>query len=190
MCDEPPDDEENWEPNRKETIHQEGIRVLEAQKSDIDDLDDKSLRTVRIIAILLAVGATVAELGEIDPNINALLTSLGFLVFSAIFGVIVYSESYEVVGPKASYFRDLENDSFEEPWHDDFIHQIPGYIQENQRTVEINTQFLNLCQITFVLGFSVGILALIGVSTAYILAITSLLTLITFTSILAIFSYV
>lgn len=190
MSDGPPENDSDWSLDRKETIYKEGKRVLEAQKADIDDLDDKSLRTIRIIAILFAVGATVAEIGEIDPNIDALLVSLGFLVFSAIFGVIVYNESYEVVGPKASYFERLEKGDFEEFWRDDYIHQIPGYISENQKTVEINTYFFTVCQITFVIGFSIGVLALIGISSAYILGITALLGTIIIACTLAIYSYI
>lgn len=183
------DSEDDWSLDRKEAIYNEGKRVLEAQKSDIDDLDDKSLRTVRIIAILFAVGATVAEVGEIDPNIDALLFSLGFLVFSSIFGVIVYNESYEVVGPKAEYFEKLEENEFDSYWRDDYVHQIPGYIRENQKTVEINTYFFTVCQVTFVVGFSIGILALIGISSANILAIVAILGLIVVACSLAIYSY-
>lgn len=184
------DDSLDWDSNRKKVIHQEGIRVLQAQKSDIDDLDDKSLRTVRIIAILLAVGATVVEIGEVRPNMDGLLVSLLFLLISAIFGVIVYNESYEVVGPKSSYFRKLENDDFDEPWQDDFIHQIPHWIKENQKTVEINTHFFTLCQVLFLIGFSVGILALIGINSGTILGVLSVLSVIVTAGILAIMSYI
>jgi hypothetical protein len=158
-------DDDVWESDRHKIIHKEGVRVLQAQKTDIDDLDDKALRTVRIIAVLLAVGASVIEIGQVDPNETTILFSIGLFLLSSIFGIIVYSESYEVVGPKASYLEDLETNSLSKPWREDYIHQFPGWVSENQTTVEINTYFLNICQFFFMLALATGILSLTGLET-------------------------
>lgn len=156
------ENDHEWKSDKQKTIHKEGVRVLQAQKSDIDDLDDKALRTVRIIAVILAIGASVVELGEVNPNRNTVLFSIGLFLFSSIFGIIVYSESYEVVGPKASYLKDLEEGNLEKPWRDDYIHQFPGWVDENQTTVEINTYLLNICQFFFIIALTTGILSFAG----------------------------
>ncbi|MBP1923460.1 hypothetical protein J2751_002502 [Halorubrum alkaliphilum] len=168
-----------WPSQREQIVYREGVRVLKAQKEDIDDLDDKALRTVRITAILLVAGVTAIEIGEIDPNSNVLFISILPFLFSSVFGIIVYNESDELIGPKASYLTKIANDDIEHGWRSDFLHQLPGWISKNQRVVELNGYLLGICQVFFAIGVGTGILALAGLNTGHIIGLLSLISVFT-----------
>jgi hypothetical protein len=120
-------EEPEWRNNRERITYEEGRHVLEAQKSDIDDIDDEALRTVRITAVLLGVGATgVRVIGTSSVNKIVAAMSLFSFLLSLIFGVIVYNESNEVIGPKASYLGRLRRNEMSAPWGDDLLVQFEG----------------------------------------------------------------
>lgn len=156
-------DEKSWGTFREKVIYEESKQVMEAQKSDITDMDDKALRTVRITAVLLAAGATGIEIIGMD-NINEslALASVGAFLLSMIFGVIVYNESDELVGPKAWYIEKMRENSFKQDWDDDFLYQLEGWIKDNQDIVEFNGYILMFCQIFFLTGVVLGVASLLS----------------------------
>lgn len=157
------DEEPEWRNNRERITYEEGRHVLEAQKSDIDDIDDKALRTVRITALLLGVGATgVRVIGTSNINGDIAAVSLSSFLLSLIFGVIVYNESNEVIGPKASYLGRLRRNDMSAPWEEDLLVQFEGWIGDNQTIVEFNGYLLIACQLFFVLGVSLGAASLLA----------------------------
>lgn len=154
-----------WPTLREKTVYEESKQVMEAQKSDIDDIDDKALRTVRITAILLAVGATGVEVIGLDAvNTTVGIISIACFLLSLVFGVIVYNESNELIGPKASYLRKMREEDLEKPWDEDFLYQLEGWVEENQITVEFNGYLLIVCQSFFVAGVEIGVFALLGLN--------------------------
>jgi hypothetical protein len=156
-------EEPEWRNNRERITYEEGRHVLEAQKSDIDDIDDEALRTVRITAVLLGVGATgVRVIGTSSVNKIVAAMSLFSFLLSLIFGVIVYNESNEVIGPKASYLGRLRRNEMSAPWEDDLLVQFEGWISNNQTIVEFNGYLLIACQFFFVLGVSLGAASLLA----------------------------
>lgn len=158
------DEEPEWRTNRERVAYEEGRRVLEAQKSDINDLDDKALRTVRITALLLGVGAAGARaLSPRAIHSGVGLLSLGSFSLSLVFGVRVYSQSTEVIGPSADYLGRLRRDSVSADWEQDLLVQFHGWIDENQTIVERNAYLLNVCQLFFVVGVVSGGASLLAV---------------------------
>lgn len=156
-------EEPQWRNNRERITYEEGRHVLEAQKSDIDDIDDKALRTVRITALLLGVGATGARvIGTSNINKNVAAVSLFSFLLSLIFGVVVYNESNEVIGPQASYLGRLRRDDMSAPWEEDLLVQFEGWISDNQTIVEFNGYLLIACQLFFVLGVALGAASLLA----------------------------
>ena len=85
-------------------------------------------------------------------------------ILSLIFGVIVYDESNEVIGPNSSYLRDLRRDSIPADWEQDFLYQIEGWVDSNQTIVERNAYFLKICQIFLISGVAFGATALLSLS--------------------------
>lgn len=159
------DDEPKWSTHRERITYEEGRHVLEAQKSDIDDIDDKALRTVRITAVLLGVGATgVRVIGTERINESVAVLSLASFILSLIFGVFVYNESNEVIGPKASYLGKLRENDMSAPWETDLLVQFEGWIRDNQTIVEFNGYLPIACQSFFVLGVSLGASALLSLT--------------------------
>jgi hypothetical protein len=160
----------SWSNLRQKTVYEECKQVLDAQKSDIDDLDDKALRTVRITAILLAGGATGIEIigvGNVNDGIAA-VSVFSFLI-SLVFGVIVYNESDELIGPKASYLTKMRENSMKKSWDDDFLYQLENWVDSNQEIVEFNGYLLMVCQFFFILGVGTGVSALLGMSNKQVL---------------------
>lgn len=152
-----------WPTNRERISYEEGRHVLEAQKSDIDDMDDKALRTVRVTALLLGVGATgvrVIGIPSIDGTIAG--SSLASFLLSLLFGVTVYNESNELIGPKADYLGRLRRNDLSAPWEQDLLVQFEGWIADNQTIVERNGYLLIACQLFFVLGVLFGTAGLLG----------------------------
>ncbi|USZ68920.1 hypothetical protein NGM10_04085 [Halorussus salilacus] len=161
-----------WRNNRERITYEEGRHVLEAQKSDIDDIDDKALRTVRITALLLGVGATgVRVIGTSGINKSVAALSLFSFLLSLTFGVIVYNESNEVIGPKASYLGRLRRNEMSAPWEADLLVQFEGWISANQTIVEFNGYLLIACQLFFVLGVSLGAASLLALKSLEILTL-------------------
>jgi hypothetical protein len=95
-------------------------------------------------------------------NENVAAASLFSFLLSLIFGVIVYNESNEVIGPKASYLGRLRRDDMTAPWEADLLVQFEGWISDNQTIVEFNGHLLIACQLFFVLGVSLGAAALLA----------------------------
>lgn len=159
----PFEDPNSWSNLRKRTVFEESKRVMEAQKADIDDLDDKALRTVRISAVLVAVGATGIEIIGIDQIQAELATvSTASFILTLVFGVIVYNESDELVGPKAEYLRKMRENSMSKEWSDDFLYQMEFWIKENQTIVEFNGYLLIICQMFFIFAVATGVSSLLG----------------------------
>lgn len=164
------DEETEWRNNREQITYQEGRHVLEAQKSDIDDIDDKALRTVRVTALLLGVGATgVRVIGASNINESVAVLGISSFLLSLIFGVLVYNESNEVIGPKSSYLSRLRRNDMSAPWEEDLLVQFEGWIDDNQTIVEFNGHLLVACQLFFVLGVAFGIAALLNLEAIQIL---------------------
>ena len=162
------DTESSWPNPREKIIYQESKHVLEAQKNDIDDIDDKALRTVRITAILFAVGVTGIEIiGVENINTTAAGFSIASLFLSLIFGVLVYNESDELIGPKASYLKDMREESMEAEWNEDLLYQLEHWVEENQKSVEFNGYLLIFCQLFFILGIGTGVLSLLDIGVEY-----------------------
>lgn len=160
-----------WQSLRKKTVYEECKQVMNAQKRDIDDLDDKALRTVRITAILLTVGASGVEVIGLDSiNRTTATISVASFFLSLIFGVMVYNESDELVGPKASYLKKLRTNDTTEQWDDDYLYQLEHWVDSNQEIVEFNGYLLMSCQIFFILGVGTGVSALVGLSNRSVLA--------------------
>ena len=156
-------DEPQWRTNRERITYEEGRKVLEAQKADIDDIDDKALRPVRVTALLLGVGATgVRVIGLSGINTTVAVGSLASFPLSLCFGVLVYDESNEVIGPKASYIGRLRRNDMAAPWEDELLVQFEGWVQDNQRIVEFNAYLLRACEAFFVLGIALGTASLLG----------------------------
>lgn len=155
----------SWSSLRKKTVYEECKQVMNAQKADIDDLDDKALRTVRITAILLTVGASAAEvIGLNSVNQTMATVSVSSFLLSLIFGVLVYNESDELIGPKASYLEKLRTDDLKKDWEDDYLYQLENWVDSNQETVEFNGALLMVCQLFFILGVGAGVSTLVGLS--------------------------
>ena len=157
--------EDDWTSQRKQTIYEESKRVMQGQKTDIDDMDDKALRTVRLNAAILAIGATGLELSGIG-EVNFLLAgfSIIFLVSSAIFGVIVYSESNILVGPKSSFLRRMRTQKADDEWEKELLEEMEQWITNNQTRVELNGALLTICQSFLILGVLTGVPAILGAS--------------------------
>lgn len=176
--------ESTWESDRERVTYEEGRRVMEAQKADINDIDDKALRTVRVTALLLGVGATGTRVIGLD-NINSFVASFSLLSFllSLAFGVTVYDESNEVVGPKADYLSRLRRADMATSWEQDLLVQFKGWIDSNQTIVERNGDLLRACQMFFVSGVVLGAAALLSLDsgqTVLLVAVMFLVFLIVF----------
>lgn len=159
------EDGPDWETNRERITYLEARNVIEAQKSDIDDIDDKALQTVRITALLLGVGATGVRItGITGLNTSAAVLSVSSFFVSLAFGVAVYNESNEVIGPTADYLGKMRRNDMYSRWEDDLLYQYEGWIDNNQQVVEFNGYLLNVCQIFFILGVAFGTASLLGLS--------------------------
>lgn len=164
------DEETEWRNNRERITYEEGRHVLEAQKTDIDDIDDKALRTVRVTALLLGAGATgVRVIGAANVNHHVAVLSISSFLLSLMFGVIVYNESSEVIGPKSSYLGRLRRNDMNAPWEQDLLIQFEGWIDSNQTIVEFNGYLLVACQLFFILGVAFGTSALLNLGFGQIL---------------------
>lgn len=163
--------EPEWSTLREKTVYEESKQVMEAQKSDIDDLDDKALRTVRITAILLTFGATGAGvIGVESVNNTVAAISIASFLLSLVFGVIVYNESDELVGPTAAYLKKMRTNEMEKSWDEDFLYQLEYWIDDNQAIVEFNGYLLIVCQIFFIFGVGTGVPALLGMTGKQVIA--------------------
>jgi len=176
MTDTADDAGDDWESNRERITYEEGRHVLEAQKSDIDDIDDKALRTVRITAVLLGVGATGARvIGVSNINKSAAAISLVSFLLSLLFGVMVYNESDEVIGPTSDYLGKMREEDMYARWEDDLLVQFQGWIEDNQETVEFNGYLLIACEVFFIGGVGFGAAALLSLSAVEIAVMGALL---------------
>lgn len=169
------DDDSEWRTTRERVTYEEGRRVLEAQKSDIDDMDDKALRTVRITALLLGVGATGVRVIGVS-NVDSVLASLSLSSFflSLFFGVAVYNESNEVIGPSADYLGTLRRDELND-WENDLLAQIDGYVRQNRSIVEFNSDLFLMHQSFFVGGVALGTASLLSLGVGDVFVYTALL---------------
>jgi hypothetical protein len=173
------DKDEKWQNDREKITYEEGRHVLKAQKSDIDDIDDKALRTVRIAALLLGVGATgIRVIGTDNVNESIAGLALASFLLSLVFGIFVYNESDEVVGPSASYLDRLRRDEMTAPWTADLLVQFRDWIDENQEIVEFNGYLLMTSQFFFVLGLALGTAALLALEIGEMLLLAGGLALI------------
>lgn len=161
----PSEDPKTWSTLRERTIFEESKRVMEAQKADIDDLDDKALRTVRISAVLVTVGATGIEIIGLEGiNVDLAIVSTVSFILTLVFGVIVYNESDELVGPKSEYLKKMRKNSMTEDWDEDFLYQMEHWIDENQSIVEFNGYLLIICQTFFVFAVAAGVSSLLDLT--------------------------
>ena len=157
--------------------------MMKAQKSDIDDLDDKALRTVRISAVLVAVGGTGMEVIGLDRiNTDLAVVSIGSFMLTLVFGVMVYNESDELVGPKSEYLRKMRENSMAAEWDADFLYQMEHWIGQNQSIVEFNGYLLIICQIFFIFAVATGVSSLLGLTwTQFIAGVIALVLLVSLT---------
>jgi hypothetical protein len=165
-----------WRSNRERITYEEGRHVLEAQRADIDDIDDKALRTVRITALLLGVGVTgvrVTGTGHIN-KVVASASLFSFLV-SLLFGIFVYNESDEVIGPTANYLGRLRRNDTSAQWEADLLVQFENWIDENRKIVDFNGRLLVTCQFFFILGISFGTAALLALEMVEVLLLSTVL---------------
>lgn len=140
--------------------YEEGRHVLSAQRSDIDD---KALRTVRITAVILGVGATgVRVIGIDNLNESVAVASLVSFFLSLVFGVIVYNESNEVVGPTAEYLGIMRRNEMHADCQDDLLVQFQQWIDDSQEIVEFNGHLLVACQLFFAFGVGLGVASLLA----------------------------
>ncbi|ERH13449.1 MAG: hypothetical protein J07HB67_02489 [halophilic archaeon J07HB67] len=157
------DESPKWRNNRERITYEEARRVLEAQKSDISDMDDKALRTVRATALLLGAGAAAARVtGTERLNTSVTILSVVSFLLSVAFGVVVYNESKEVIGPTSRYIGRLRRDDMSAAWEQDLLAQLDGWIDSNQEVVEYNRYLLQTCLVFFVLGIGFGTAALLS----------------------------
>lgn len=169
--------EDEWSSLRTKTAYDESKRVMEGQKSDIDDMDDKAIRTVRLTAAILAIGVTGVEtIGISETNRFLAGFSIVFFVSSAAFGLIVYNESNILVGPKASYLAEMRTKGSDDGWQSDLLGEMENWISNNQNKVELNGALLSICQVFFMSGVIVGVLAITGASFSDLLDVESLAT--------------
>lgn len=155
----------HWSTKNRQVTYEQGSRVLEAQKDDINDLDDKALRTVRITALLIGVAATGLQAVD-DLTVNDTTAGIGLssLFISLIFGVLTYSESSEIVGPTADYINNMRDGRRGTDWEMDLLLQLPGWISRNQEKVERNALLFTFCQFTLVVGVGFGAASLMPIS--------------------------
>jgi hypothetical protein len=151
-------------------MYEQGKRVLDAQKEDINQLDDKALRTVRITALIIGIGATGLRVIQSSPEasgINQATAGLGlsFLFLSLCLGIFTYTESSEIVGPTANYLNKMRDGRKGTRWETDLLIQIPGWISRNQEKVERNALLFSFCQITLVFGVAFGATSLVNIGT-------------------------
>lgn len=170
MSDEDTDNEKStddltWSSKNREVTYEQGNRVLEAQKEDINDIDDKAIRTVRITALIIGVGATgLQTVDTITLNESTALLGLSLLFLSLVFGVLTYTESAEIVGPTSSYLDKMRDGRRGTHWEEDLLIQLPGWVSRNQEKVERNARIFSYCQFCLVLGVGFGASALIPIS--------------------------
>lgn len=172
-----------WPAERAIVAYEEIRTVLDAQRDDITEIDEKALRTVRTTVVLLGVTATAVRAVGLDPfGVRTTTLGVALLVFSLVAGVVAYSQSSEIVGPNGQYLERLASGSFERPWHEDFLHQLTNYIEQNRRTVEINGWYLLVAQSTLVGGVSAISLSVLPlretVSIVVALAVSGVVTLV------------
>lgn len=166
----------DWSSKNYEVTYEQGQRVLEAQKTDINQIDDKALRTVRITALVIGVGATGLQTVE-RVQVNLLTGKIGlFLLFlSLAAGVVTVNESSEIVGPTARYLEEMRGGRKGVDWETDLLVQFPGWISRNQQKVERNALLFNLCQVSLILGVGFGAASLLRIGT--VVTVTALATI-------------
>ncbi len=164
-------------------MYEQGERVLDAQKEDINQLDDKALRTVRITAIIIGVGATGLQIvGSNSSNvsdtssINGDTAALGlcFLFLSLCLGILTYTESSEIIGPTAEYLDSMRDSRRGVEWETDLLIQIPGWVSRNQEKVERNALVFSFCEATLIIGVGLGAASLVRVGTGVTLLLPEL----------------
>jgi hypothetical protein len=154
----------HWSTKNRQVTYEQGNRVLEAQKDDINDIDDKALRTVRITALIIGVAATgLQAVKDLTVNDTTAAIGLGSLFISLTFGVLTYSESAEIVGPTADYLDRMRDGRKATDWEVDLLIQLPGWISRNQEKVERNALLFTCCQFTLLAGVGFGAAALIPI---------------------------
>lgn len=154
----------HWSTKNRQVTYEQGNRVLEAQKDDINDIDDKALRTVRITALIIGVAATgLQAVKNLTVNDTTAVIGLGSLFLSLTFGVLTYSESAEIVGPTADYLDGMRDGRRGTDWEVDLLIQLPGWISRNQEKVERNALLFTFCQLTLLVGVGFGAAALIPI---------------------------
>jgi hypothetical protein len=159
-----------WSTKNREVVYEQGKRVLDAQKEDINQLDDKALRTVRITALIIGVGATglrviEPETGPYSINETTAVLGLSFLFLSLCLGILTYTESSEIIGPTAEYLDSMRDGRRGTEWEIDFLIQLPGWVSRNQERVERNALLFSFCQLTLILGVGLGATSLLDVGT-------------------------
>lgn len=157
--------------------------MLEAQRSDVGDIDDKALRTVRITALLLGVGATGARvIGVSNLNRLAAAVSLSSFLVSLAFGVIVYNESNEFVGPSAGYLGKMRRDDLHARWEVDLLVQFEQWIERNREVVAFNAYLLGACQTFLVVGVGFGAASLLSLDVDEIVLVGTVLVVLVVTT--------
>ena len=170
----------DWSSKNHEVVYEQGQRVLEAQKDDINQIDDKALRTVRITALVIGVGVTGLQATE-RIRLNEETAAVGlFLLFLALsFGVVTYNESSEILGPTAEYLDSTRGGRNGVDWETDLLVQFPGWVSRNQQKVERSALLFSLCQFSLILGVGFGAAALlqlgIGVTVAVLVVVLVIL---------------
>ena len=154
----------NWSTKNRQVTYEQGNRVLEAQKDDINDIDDKALRTVRITALIIGVAVTGLQAAKtLTVNDTTAAIGLGSLFLSLTFGVLTYSESAEIVGPTADYLNRMRDGRRGTDWEMDLLIQLPGWISRNQEKVERNARLFTFCQLTLLIGVGFGAAAIVPI---------------------------
>jgi hypothetical protein len=97
-------------------------------------------------------------------NSNLAIVSTASFMLTLVFGVMVYNESDELVGPKSEYLRKMRENSMAADWDQDFLYQMEHWIDENQSIVEFNGYLLIICQIFFIIAVATGVSSLLGLS--------------------------
>lgn len=176
-----------WVSNRERIAYEEGRTVLAAQRTDLGDIDDKALRTVRITALFLGVGATGARvIGTSNLNGPLAAVSLSSFLVSLLFGVTVYNESDEVVGPTAEYLGRMRRNDAAARWELDLLVQFEGWIDGNRTVVAFNGYLLAACQTFFVVGVGFGVASLLSPTVGAVVAGGAVLAVVVLTVLLVV----
>lgn len=153
-----------WSSGRKAIAYQEARAVLQGQRATAQNIDKKGLRTTQfIIAMAGAFASLIKVLGvTIAPFWG--YASVGFALIALTASLATYNTSRTVLGPDKAYlewmsFHEFSNE--EDPWEDQLLDEMGGWISQNTERIELNVYLLlasNAALLSAVVALVVGII--------------------------------